>query len=1515
MSKRITTITVSMLALLFMLATPSFAQRVDRPVKAKKTSAFELANNKAELFKKYPALQNARTTLRQENSVLKNTVVGQLQKIDRKALKAGDGTILTGNMTYDATEALTLGLYEFASSENPEFKEINTNKYFSYNNAGGAVVDGVYYFVEYFSFFGMVFTYTYAYDINNDEWLVEEEGSDYVDIIADGANVAYDAATGKTYGVFYNAALTGLEFGTIDYTTFTRTGVLPTPAHMEEYINMASDGKGNLYAATLSGEIYKVDPTTGGETLVASTGMTVDAYIQGATLNAKNNVYYWSFLANSGTSAGIAEVNLTTGETNVVPFPSVYEFNMINVPAPAAEPNAPAAVDNLKAYIENAAPNNVFVSFVLPTKTYDGESDLTGILEYSILVNGEEALKGSGQPGAQVIHKIENVPTGNTTITVIPRSVVGNGAKATTKLWVGADAPASPDPATLAIEGDKATVTWTAPTMEGVHGGYVNTSNVTYTVTRYPDKVVVAEGISETTFEETVDISSLKVYSYGITANYGEASSVEAITNRVKVGDAIVPPFKEDFMDPESASLIYTALDLNNDASSWSLGTGFARYTYNGKNSGDDWLLTPDIKLQTGKLYIVSFTVGSYSSSYPERLEVMMGQGQDPTAYGITLLEPTDFTDGMPHTYEVPVTVEADGTFNIGFHAISDADMFYMEVYGWSISSPLDFGAPALSTNMEVVPGAKGALNATINFNAPTKTINDEALSEITKMVLKNQKGEVEAEFENPAPGAALSAAVTVEDNGIYTYTVTGYNSKGEGLTASASAFIGVDTPAGLENIAGRDNFDGTATITWAAHTDKGANGGYVDPESVTYRVYAVENGNLGDVLAETKDLQYVLASDAIQEGPEGLVQVGLSAFVGDAEGPIYAGAVVGGDANTLPYAESFPNQSVSHYWWVETLQGNTWNIYTDSSDEDGGCAGFVAGSAGASGTLNTAKISVKGAASPKLIFDWAAVPGDDLKVSVLGNRQDGSAPVVLKEIDVKNLTGDLEWHTEVVDLSAFTSDPYVILSFLAEAGEAGVAFEFDNLLVNDFYANDLFVELTAPRSVAAGDELTATAVVGNSGENNVAAGEYSVVFSVNGKEFATVTETPALAAYRGVNVVQATYKPTLFDEGMMNIKAEVVFDRDLDVENNVAERSVNLKVPALARVNDLTAETGGWPAVQLKWSAPVQQASEGTIITEDFEDQTVYEPFSVGGITTDIHTGMLGQWKVVDGNNGTGTYAVNGYANYANCYAPMGFQVFNPELAGFDLSDPAYATMVAPNSGSQMLTSWCIQGVTDHWLISPLLSGDAQTISFFASAPTLDYGNELYEIYVSSSDNEVTSFEILAEGEVSSTDWNEFTYELPAGTKYFAIRHTSNDVFALEIDDVTYTSSSSKKFVMADGNGVTAYNIYRDGKVIATVDANTTSYIDVNETDGEHTYYVTAVYGDVESGLSNGATVVTAITELTSDASLMDADITVYSTSGAMIASGKGVYGRLEKGVYVIKNNETGAVKGVSKK
>ena len=123
-------------------------------------------------------------------------------------------------------------------------------------------------------------------------------------------------------------------------------------------------------------------------------------------------------------------------------------------------------------------------------------------------------------------------------------------------------------------------------------------------------------------------------------------------------------------------------------------------------------------------------------------------------------------------------------------------------------------------------------------------------------------------------------------------------------------------------------------------------------------------------------------------------------------------------------------------------------------------------------------------------------------------------------------------------------------------------------------------------------------------------------------------------------------------------------------------------------------------------------------------------------------------------------------------------------------------------------------------------------------------------------------------------------------------------------------------RFVSGDLT-VTGYNIYRDGGLIGTVDSTVTSYTDNNAADGDHTYYVTVVYAQGESDLSNPATpTATGITNVNSgvlyvgstDGAVVvrnaDAPVSIYSLGGELVAAAPAgnAYLPVKQGTYIAK-------------
>ena len=287
--------------------------------------------------------------------------------------------------------------------------------------------------------------------------------------------------------------------------------------------------------------------------------------------------------------------------------------------------------------------------------------------------------------------------------------------------------------------------------------------------------------------------------------------------------------------------------------------------------------------------------------------------------------------------------------------------------------------------------------------------------------------------------------------------------------------------------------------------------------------------------------------------------------------------------------------------------------------------------------------------------------------------------------------------------------------------------------------------------------------------------------------------------------------------------------------------------------------------------------------MTETFD---TYTAFSIANV---------GNWTLFDGD-GAKTTSIYGASTWPHSQEPYAYVVFNPADAGLDLTSlPKYA----PHSGSQYMAAFACDytkaplGHNDDWLITPELSGKAQTVSFYAKSVNSEWCTESYEVLYSTTDTDTASFVKVAEGDLGD-EWTEITATLPAGAKYMAIRCVSKDQFIFMVDDVTYQG------VMPQ---ITGYNVYRDGQLLATVPSGSTAYTDAGAGSGDHDYVVTVVYADGESAASNVCHVVsTGIGDATVGqvsvcggkgviriAGAEGRTVRVYATDGRLVATAEG--------------------------
>jgi hypothetical protein len=160
-------------------------------------------------------------------------------------------------------------------------------------------------------------------------------------------------------------------------------------------------------------------------------------------------------------------------------------------------------------------------------------------------------------------------------------------------------------------------------------------------------------------------------------------------------------------------------------------GSGNAMvYLYNDLDptvGADDWFYTPSLALRAGQRYRLAFYYRASRPAFPEGLEVKYGNTAMPAGQTNLLFRNTNITSA---TYAAAsntstpavtdLTPAANGTFYIGFHAISAADQFFLAVDDVTITAVLGTSA-ALTRAVSVFPNPSntGSFNLEIhNANA-----------------------------------------------------------------------------------------------------------------------------------------------------------------------------------------------------------------------------------------------------------------------------------------------------------------------------------------------------------------------------------------------------------------------------------------------------------------------------------------------------------------------------------------------------------------------------------------------------------------------------------------------------------------------------------------------------------------------------------------------------------------------------------------------------------------------------
>lgn len=1271
----------------------------------------------------------------------------------------------------------------------------------------------------------------YYQSFNASTW-AQRGSREEIDDVNVTQDFAYDSSTNTVYGYFYKESDNNygyIDFGRYNVSMAEKTSIVEQE---RDVYTCASDNNGLVYwlSSTKLGwsdpkkktfsyiygpQVYPEDHST--MTYDPTSGLLYALVRTEATGRVfKTSLYSIDPVAKS--------------KTLIKDYGKDMGFAGLFVLPPDIALTAPGQATDITVNFDGTDATLGTVSLTVPSQSRSG-APLTSPLTVIIEVDGTEYAVRDVAPGSAVTSPQYRFAEGAQKIVVTCADATDRGEAVSIDVFAGFDIPAAPQGVVLTEADGKPQLSW-QPVAMGANGGSVG--RVTYTVTRMPAQQTVAQDIAATTFTDTAYTPDGRAIYYTVTARNSAGTSAPAASNKLAIGAEFTLPFTESF-DTEDDFDLWTVLNANG-GSTWSYeaSSKSAVYTYDYNHlEGDDWLFSPAFSLQKGKKYKLSYSFRIRQKNYAESFSVHLGKAQSAAAMTRELAAHPGILNTQEETNTLVFSAEEDGTFHLGFHETSDPWKYMLQLDNISLSM-LDSNIPAEVSDFTVTPGERGALGATISLKAPERDSDGKPLAALSSItVMRSDRPEAVARFENPAPGAALTAQDTsVTTDGTYQYYAYASNDAGDGPETRLSAFIGTDVPDAVLNLKLTETADGHPSLTWEAPVT-GRNGGWFDASKLTYTVYRYfgEMEAIAEAITETSAVDSSLSLPADSQTP---VSYAVFPYAGGNAGrAIESNYILIGKPYAAPLRETFPNAGMTLSPWMSvtdrpitsawTLDATGHNPAAADYNGDSGLATFHSAGENIEGVgswMMSPKVSLAGLQHPTVAFALyhshldgittpetmqlyvAAGDGDFLPISPVYQRDNGT-------------TG---WAKYTIALEGLPQADWYRFAF------KGVTAGGADIYLDDFEiyrGRTADAALAVPPFVAKGEEMPVAVTVVNYGNTPLS----GATVAVSGKQL----PVPALEAGQKATVETAV---SFAETGTYEVKATVTAPDDEVSDNNTLTASVRAVEPKFPAVGAITGKVGEDNRLTLSWT----DAALNGAVTDDFES---YKAWSISGI---------GDWLMADRDHDV-TYYISGASvpgildNYPNCSDPKAWLVMDADELGINIWPEG-----TPHSGNKMLmASASINYVNADWAISPMLNGRPQTVAFWAKAFTAQgTAPERMRFLWSTGSTVPEDFTPLSQEpyvEVGES-WTRYSYSLPEGARRFAIECVSDNAFALFVDDVCYNDMSVPSLSAA------RYSVSRDGRPIATVTEPAFTEPEPLPA-GDYSYTVTAVYDKGEAAPS----------------------------------------------------------------
>jgi len=957
-------------------------------------------------------------------------------------------------------------------------------------------------------------------------------------------------------------------------------------------------------------------------------------------------------------------------------------------------------------------------------------------------------------------------------------------------------------------------------------------------------------------------------------------------TPRREAGSPLTVPYLADFSTPDISA--FTIINADNDNRLWEYDSELECMKSGGTQSGlidkDDWLITPGILLEKGKVYTISLDMWRRSKSYEERAEVWLGTA--PTAEGMTrqIMERTYLIEDAPKEYTFELSVNETGPYYLGIHAVSEPLRWTMYVDNISIDCTSSEAAPAAVSDFNPVADIHGATKVDISFSTPSTTYDGGELTALTKIEL-SRDGNLINTFENPSPGAPLSFTDTPVAEGTRIYTVVAFNSAGQSQPTSKEVFVGFSSPKAPAHayIAEDPENLGMVRVTWDPVTEDIH--GKIYPEGTV--TYFVADGNSvvqRDITGTGIDVH------AVTEGQDFAYYRVFSRAGKYGQSQTYAktSMIPVGESYTIPFYESAPDAILTYNWGIKSYpEGSKWGTLDlessggsiDAFDHDGGFMGSLCQKNGDHAMLMSGKIDISTAKNPYLRFAyWAWEENDKPETIIVMAREAGTeefATIATYYTDAPQGKGG--WQRVFIPLYDYRGKT-VQIAFETIMNNHFYTM-FDAITVYNVHDHDMAVtSISAPTKVKVGEEHNVTAEVENRGVNTES--DYTLDLLLNGTVVKTLNGTPVnlgeYAMFTFQNVLGVNH-PT---ECEYKVRVNAEGDGNLD-DNESEIKAFHLALPNYPTVPGLTGTVDQTGNVNLTWDTPDTSNPRPEPSFDSFEE---YESFAISNV---------GDWTIYD-LDGENNHVINDN-DFPHNGEAFGFIVLDTRRmqTPFEANTGIKAMVSFPSSSNQ----------NNDWLITPELWPGEQEITFYAKSHIGLNGLESFDALYSTAGTSTYEFTRLGGEKEVPTSWTRYSYTVPEGTTYFAIRCNSKNMLAFMVDDVEYLSASSPLPDLT----LKGYNVYRDMMKLNAEPLAEKSFTDAQPVSHEHIYHVTAVYNAGESQLSEPCSPFSSgIGNISADTveptctvrglrnaiavrGASDAKIEVFTATGAMIHTSEG--------------------------